>query len=134
MNNEAVTELVKNAMASGALWFAMNWNNLPTHKAAPLTDAFEGWAREFVATRTDLFEALTKPEEFDFAVGDRVRLTGWTWKEDEEQYAGPPLGSIHTINDVCDEPMFTWNESDWSIYNDGDGSDYSAELVKEVTE
>lgn len=59
LNEKALEELVRNAMASGAMVFAEKAGRGEVDPAAPLTDVFDDFPADFVRFRRDLVEALT---------------------------------------------------------------------------
>lgn len=53
----ALEELVREAMASGVVWFVDNANNIDRTKS--MTEVFGDWPSKFLEIRTDLVEALS---------------------------------------------------------------------------
>jgi hypothetical protein len=60
LNRDALIELVRNAMASGAMVFIEKATRGEVDPSAALGDAFGDFPQEFIGMRSDLIDALTE--------------------------------------------------------------------------
>ena len=67
----------------------------------------------------------------DFNVGDRVRLTGKSWKDIDSSL----VNMIVMVggHDIEWGPTFHVGEAEYYVYDEGDGGDFSATLVEAAT-